>query len=121
MDNRLREEIIHMHAQVCSGLADTNRIMILYALNDRELNVSDLAVTLGVPQPTVSRHLKILRERSMVLARREGQSVMYSVADERIMQALDLLREVLAASVESKADLVRTAVFSVEQIEVPGE
>lgn len=114
MDNRLREEIIHMHAQVCSGLADTNRIMILYALNERELNVSDLAETLGIPQPTVSRHLKVLRERSMVNARRKGQSVMYSVADLRIIQALDLLREVMAASVASKADMVRSAYNNVE-------
>lgn len=108
MDNRLREEIIRMHAQVCSGLADTNRIMILYTLNNQESNVSDLAEMLNIPQPTVSRHLKILRERGMVDAQRNGQSVVYSVSDQRIIEALDLLREVMADNVENQASLMRS-------------
>lgn len=109
MDVKLREEINQMHAQVCSGLADTNRIMILYALHQADSNVSDLAEALNSPQPTVSRHLKILRERGMVTARREGQSVIYSLADTRIIEALDLLRAVMTAGLETKAELVRAA------------
>lgn len=108
MDNRLREEIIRMHAQLCSGLADTNRIMILYTLNNQESNVSDLAELLNIPQPTVSRHLKILRERGMVDSQRDGQSVVYSVSDQRIIEALDLLREVMADNVENQASLMRS-------------
>lgn len=107
MDNRLREEILNMHAQVCSGLADTNRIMILYALRQGPSNVSDLAEALNLPQPTVSRHLKVLRERAMVVAERDGQSVNYSLGDQRIIQALDLLREFMADTVENQASLVR--------------
>lgn len=107
MDNRLREEIVNMHAQVCSGLADSNRIMILYALDQGPCNVSDLAETLELPQPTVSRHLKVLRERGMVVAQREGQSVLYSLGDPRIITALDLLREFMAETIESRASLVQ--------------
>lgn len=109
MAKSLRDEINILHAQVCSGLADPNRILILYTLAEKPHNVSDMASQLEIPQPTVSRHLKILRERSMVNAEREGQSVIYSLADERIITALDLLRAMLADSLESQVDLARSA------------
>jgi ArsR family transcriptional regulator len=109
MTKSLKDEINKLHAQVCSGLADPNRILILYKLADAPCNVSDLASSLEIPQPTVSRHLKVLRERSMVRADRDGQSVFYSLADERIIHALDLLRAMLADSLENQIDLARTA------------
>jgi len=108
MTKSLKDEINRLHAQVCSGLADPNRILILYTLADSPHNVSDLATLLEIPQPTVSRHLKVLRERNMVNAVRDGQSVYYSLGDERIIQALDLLRSILADSLESQVDLART-------------
>ena len=109
MDNtNLRAEIDRLHAQVCSGLADPNRILILYTLSDKAYNVSDLAKTIELPQSTVSRHLKVLRDRGMVLAQRDGQSVFYSLADERIIQALDLIRAMLASSLESQGELARS-------------
>ena len=109
MDTQLRTEIDQLHAQVCSGLADPNRILILYTLAKQNLNVSDLAKAIDLPQSTVSRHLKVLRDRDMVVAQREGQSVYYSLRDERIIQALDLLRAMLAASLENRAALVKSA------------
>jgi DNA-binding transcriptional ArsR family regulator len=109
MDNNLRAEITQLHAQVCSGLSDPTRILILYKVAENPINVSDLAIALEIPQPTVSRHLKVLRDRRMVVSQREGQSVFYSLADERIIQALDLLRAVLSSSLENQAALVRQA------------
>ena len=108
MDTNLRTEIDRLHAQVCNGLADPNRILILYTLADNAFNVSDLAKAIELPQSTVSRHLKILRDRGMVMAQREGQSVFYSLTDDRIIQALDLLRAMLASSLENQAQLARS-------------
>ena len=110
MDQQLKNEISHLHANVCSGLSDPTRILILYKLADKPINVSDLAVELNVPQPTVSRHLKVLRERRMVLAKRDGRSVYYEISDVRIIQALDLLRAVLSSSLEDQAAIIRSAV-----------
>ncbi len=102
----LNQEIHQLHSSLCYGLADPTRILILYALQDAPLNVTELAQKLELPQPTVSRHLKVLRERGMVIARREAQSVYYSVSDKRIMQALDLMRSVLADLLQDQASLV---------------
>ena len=91
MSKTLRDEINRLHAHVCSGLADPIRILILYRLANAKLNVTELSNTLEVPQPTISRHLKVLRDRDMVQAEREGQSVFYTLSDYRIIDALDLL------------------------------
>ena len=109
MNLDLKEEINRLHAQVCSGLADPNRILLLYKLSEKPCNVSDLAEIIGLPQPTVSRHLKTLRERNMVYAQREGQSVIYHLSDKRIIDALDILRSVLADILKEQASLARTA------------
>lgn len=106
--NDLRKEIDNLHAQICSALADPIRILLLYTLNDRPHNVTELTEVLNLPQSTVSRHLKILRDRRMVISRREGQTVIYSISDDRTIQALDLLRSVLAESLESQGELAKS-------------
>lgn len=108
MDAQLREEIDQMHAQICRALADSHRIVILYTLADEPHYVSELSEALDLPQPTVSRHLKVLRERGMVNAEREGQAVSYSLRDERIIEALDLLRAVLADRLKTQGELARS-------------
>lgn len=104
----LTQEITALHAGICSALADPRRILLLYALNDKPRNVSELADELGISQPTASRHLNLLRERGLVTAKRDGQSVVNTLADKRIIDALDLLRGVLASNLQSQAALVES-------------
>jgi ArsR family transcriptional regulator len=86
-------------------MADPTRILILYSLAESPRYVTELAETLGVSQPTVSRHLKMLRDRGLVTATREGNSVNYALHDRRIIQALDLLRTVMADILTERAEL----------------
>lgn len=109
MDGALRQEIHELHAKICAGLADPNRILILYALSDSPRHVNELAELIEAPQPTVSRHLAVLRDRGLVESVREGQSVTYSLADRRIIEALDLMRGVLADRLRARADLAELA------------
>jgi ArsR family transcriptional regulator len=110
----LKNEINRLHAQLCSGLADPTRILILYTLAEHPINVSDLAAQLELPQPTISRHLKVLKDRGMVAAERDGQSVYYSLPDERIIEALDLLRSVLSDALGSQVALARSVSEEIE-------
>jgi DNA-binding transcriptional ArsR family regulator len=106
MNNNLVQEINQMHAELCGGLADPTRLMILYTLSDQPHNVTELCAALQMTQPSISRHLKILRDRGLVLANREGQNVLYSLADRRVIDALDLLRAVMASKLKNQATLV---------------
>lgn len=107
MADNLREEVVRLHANICSGLADPNRILIIYSLAEGSHNVSEIAAMMDLPQPTVSRHLKILRERGIVRSERDGQTINYRLSDKRIVQALDLLRATLADLLEDQAALAK--------------
>ena len=106
---KLTLEVTRLHAEICSGLADPRRILIIYALSEQSRNVSQIANEVDISQPAASRHLTILRERGIVSANRAGQSVIYMLQDQRIIQALDLLRAVLADKLKSQADLANSA------------
>ena len=107
----LVREVTQMHAHICKAFADPKRILILYALGERPRNVSELTELYDFAQPTVSRHLKFLRERSLVVAEREGNTVTYRLADPRVIQALDIMRAVMSDMLKRNAQLV-------EQLEV---
>jgi len=100
------QEVTELHAGICNGLADPTRILMLYALVDTPRNVNDLSKTLELPQPTASRHLKILRQQGLVIGERDGLFVYYRLADKRIIEALDLLREILNDRLTHRASLV---------------
>ncbi len=106
MQSDLRREVNQLHAEICQALSDPSRILILYELREGARNVGELADGLGMTQPTVSRHLKVLRDRRMVLATREGTSMYYRLADQRVILALNLLREVLAGILGARSALV---------------
>jgi DNA-binding transcriptional ArsR family regulator len=109
MNQQLHDEVMRLHAQVCGGLADPTRILILYSVSEQPRSVGDLVKILDISQPAVSRHLHNLRERGLVIGTRDAQNVFYSIADPRIIQALDLLRAVLADNLARQASLAERA------------
>ncbi|NWF69695.1 MAG: winged helix-turn-helix transcriptional regulator [Chloroflexi bacterium] len=106
MDSQLMEEIELLHNQVCQALGDPIRIAVIYLLANRAQNVSDLTAELDLPQSTVSRHLKILRDRALVKTTRQGTAVYYALSDKRIVQALDLMRGLLRDRVVQQLQVV---------------
>jgi ArsR family transcriptional regulator len=89
-------ELYRLHAGVCRGLADPKRLLIIDALRDGEKTVTDLGRQLDLPQANLSQHLAILRDKGLVTARRDGQFSYYSLTSPKTLQAVDLLREVMA-------------------------
>ena len=76
---------------------DSTRIRILYALSQSELCVCDIASLLGMGQSAISHQLRILKQMRLVKFRREGKSVLYSLADSHIetilAQGMEHIRE----------------------------
>lgn len=71
-------------ADLLRALAHPARLRIVVELGDDELCVHELVQQLGVPQPTVSQHLQVLRAARIVTGRRAGREVRYSLADHHI-------------------------------------
>lgn len=105
IDQQLHDEIMHLHAEICAGLADSTRILILYSLAEQPRSVNEIVKMLNLNQPTVSRHLQVLRSRKLVSAAREAHNVIYSLSDHRVIEALDLLRAVMSSQLTRQADL----------------
>ena len=106
VSSTLAQEITQLHADFCSALADSTRLILLYALADAPRNVTELTQELGQPQPTISRHLKILRERGLVAATRQGTTVQYALADRRVIDALDILRSIMRDSIQKRVSFI---------------
>lgn len=66
------------------AFGDPTRLKIIMLLSDGELNVNEIVKKIGLSQPTVSRHLAILRQANVVIDRREAQQVFYSLNKESI-------------------------------------
>lgn len=71
-------------AQGIKALSHPMRLRILCALGGNEVGVNEISAELGASRNTISRHLAILRERSMVSARRQSNYAFYRVGNERI-------------------------------------
>lgn len=105
---KLEQEVELLHNRVCYALSDPKRICILYLLAEGGRFVNEIAEVLDTPQPTVSRHLRVLRERELVHAERQGTAVCYSLVDKRIIEALDLMRGIVVSQLTAGIDLAQS-------------
>ena len=106
---QLTQEVSQLHADICSALADPNRILMIYALAEKPRSVNDLADELSISQPATSRNLKVLRERGLVYTIRQGTTLEYHLTDMRLVDALNMLRMVLRDRLTYRANLMESA------------
>ena len=100
------EEIFELHADVCRTLSNPKRLKILNALRDGEMQVSRILAKMGrIGKANLSQHLAVMRQKGVVAARREGNLIYYRISSPKIIQACDLMREVLFEQLEGKGAL----------------
>ena len=88
-------EALRLQAEICKAIAHPKRLGIVYALRVGEKGAGELAAELGLSLPALSQHLRVLRERGLVVARQEGRKVFYRLADERLLEACETMRALL--------------------------
>src|SRR3989304_1034401 len=103
------DQIYELHGSVCQILANPTRLKVLNALREQEIAVADLARRVGTSMPNLSQHLAILRQRGVVLTRREGATIHYRIANPKILRAFDIMREVLFEQIAQSRRLVQAA------------
>jgi DNA-binding transcriptional ArsR family regulator len=95
LDQNLRAELEELTASVCRALNDPKRLILLYALASQPRSVGELCDTLELSQSNVSQHLAVLRDRGLVDTTRDANRVIYTLRDPRVLDAIDLLRDVM--------------------------
>ncbi len=98
-------EIFNLKAELCKVFSDPKRLILINELRDGEKQVGELAEILQLPQAVVSRQLAILRNHGVVTPRREGTNVYYSLTDMKIIEACDLVHQVLLNHLAKSRDL----------------
>lgn len=80
------------YAAVGRALADPKRLCVLESLAIGELSVSDLSVRVGCHVPNMSQHLAVLRRAGLVTSRRDGNTILYRLADPKVLEAYRLIQ-----------------------------
>ncbi len=78
------EESLYDLAELFKVFGDSTRIRILYVLFESDVCVADIAEALNMTQSAISHQLRILKQAKLVSARRDGKSVIYSLADDHV-------------------------------------
>ena len=89
MDRMPDEETLYDLAELFKVFGDSTRIKILYALRQSEMCVCDIAELLHMTQSAISHQLRVLKQAQLVKFRREGKSVLYSLADSHVHAIID--------------------------------
>ncbi|MDZ4654908.1 MAG: metalloregulator ArsR/SmtB family transcription factor [Coriobacteriia bacterium] len=111
----MNKDFYCLHSELCKTLANEKRQRILGALREGELTVSQLVEATDTSQANTSQHLSLLRSKGVVNARREGVHVYYAIANPKIIQAFDLITEVMQ---ETLAAQNRNAGLDAETTEI---
>ncbi len=83
-----QKKIFLLLAETFQALGDSSRIQIVWTLSQGELCVGDIAQLLKMSQPSVSHHLRTLRNLKLVKVRKDGRTSYYSLDDEHIERLL---------------------------------
>lgn len=88
----MQETLRTYKAGIFRALSHPTRIAILEVLRDGELSARTIQAKLGVEQANLSQHLAILRSQRIVVNRKEGNQVFYSIWNPVLVEVLDLMR-----------------------------
>ena len=99
--------IFELHADICKTLAHPARLRIIAELRDGELAAGEIARRLGVHKANVSQPLGVMRQKGILQARRDGLNVFYSLTSQKVIQACELMREVLLEQVARRQEILQ--------------
>lgn len=103
----IEEQVYRLHAEICQTLANPKRLRIINILREKEISATELLAILKVPKANLSQHMMVLRNKGIVVVRREGNTVFYRLARPKILKAFDLMREILFEVLEEQQKLLK--------------
>ena len=108
IDVAIMQSAADQASDLLKALSNRHRLLIICQLIDGERSVGDLAEFLSLRDSTVSQHLALLRKDGLVSARRDAQTIYYSIASEPAREILTTLYRVYCAPANSKTSSRKT-------------
>ncbi|MBI4295554.1 MAG: winged helix-turn-helix transcriptional regulator [Chloroflexi bacterium] len=103
----MEDRIYTYHAEMCKVFSHPKRLELINALRHQEMSAGELAERLGIAQANLSQHLAMMRERRILVSRKDGNQVYYRITNPRLLEAFDLLRGVLFEQIRQDASLIQ--------------
>ena len=100
-------EIFELQADVCLALGNPRRLRILNLLKEGERSVSFLLEVVNINKANMSQHLSVLKQKGLVLSRKEGTTVYYRLTSPRISEACSIMRGVLRETLQEKERIAK--------------
>ncbi len=100
------EDLFELHADVCKIFSSAKRLEILNTLKQKEMSAGELIEKTGLSKANLSQHMSILRSKGVIMTRKEGLNIYYRIANPKIIQACNLMREVLLEQLKEKGKMV---------------
>lgn len=88
----MTQELRRFKAEIFQALAHPTRIAIVELLREGEMSAGQLIEQLGLEQANASQHFSVLRSKQVVVNRKEGNQVFYSLRDPVLIEVLDILK-----------------------------
>ncbi len=97
------------HVQIFKALSDETRLKIILMLNTRARSVGEIVDFFNLTQPTISRHLLLLKQAGLLVSKRRGQQVIYSINEDGLREDtlgffrnIECLKPLIAAAPQKK-------------------
>jgi ArsR family transcriptional regulator len=101
------DELRRFKSEIFQGLAHPTRIAIVELLRGGEMPASKLIEKLGIEQANTSQHLAVLRAKQIVVSRKMGNQVFYSIRDRALIDVLDILRRYFYSQLSSTVSMMK--------------
>ena len=92
-----REEDIERASRSLKAMSHPLRLKILCTLGDQEISVQDIVDQVGTSQSNISQHLAILRDKGILVSRKDANRVYYRVGDSRTLRLIGMMRDVFCS------------------------
>ncbi len=102
----MEDQLYAYHAEMCKVFSHPKRLELIDILRDKEMSAGELGERLGLTPANLSQHLTMMRGRHILVSRKEGNVVYYRIASPLLLEAFDLLREILFEQIRQDATLI---------------
>lgn len=106
---QMSDALRQFKSEIFQGLANPTRIAIVELLRDGEMSAGKMIEKLGIEQANASQHLSVLRARQIVVSRKVGNQVFYSIRDHALIEVLDILRRYFYSQLSSTVSMLKAA------------
>lgn len=100
------KSIFKLQADICKIFANDTRLEIINLLKGKEISNQEIMRETGLSKVSMTQHMNVLKSKGVIISRREGQQLFYSIANPKIIQACNLMREVLVEQHKERGKVV---------------